>query len=1299
MSMSDKTLLFVDMEYNEELTKVLHLASAETAEFEFLTAKLEVGGKKPEWIQVSTFKKFMDLLQTGIPDVILVDHTSKFNYISQVIDVLGGKGLDLPLILLIDTDSESEAIDLFSQGVDDYVFLDRPARLPMSIRKIIKKHFFKKEREKLENKLVENDRKFRSLVENGADGIVILNPDGHNSYISPSVEKILGYLEEESKELNFYSLVHPEDQRLIDEGFQACLEMSGLPLFGLPPRVKSKAGTYHWLDITFTNLIDDPLIKGIVVNFRDISLYKEAELTVRENEEKYRSFFLNSMDGILITVTDGHILAANPAFCKMMGMTESEICRAGRFGIVDPNDENVAKAIEERKKKGFVKAEITFLRKDGSKFPAELTSSVFTSASGEKRTSMLIRDLSEVKKAEEEKEAVLQKLREKSSKLLTAQRIARLGYWEQDMETRNLFWTEEVYRIWGRNKHNFSPTFDEILRTIHPDDRKIFISENSAAMAGLRNLDLEHRIIMPDESVKWVHERGSLSITEFGVRVFEGTAQDITEEKRNRQKLETSEARIRGILKTQTNYLIRVDLEGKYTFCNDKFCQDFNWIPKDGELIGKEAILSVKEASRPQIKELFLKCISQPNTVFQVEIEKMESEGGEKYTYWDFVCLTDSQGNPMEIQAVGLDITDRVEVEQSLIESNQRYELVTKATSDAIYDWDITSGRIHWSDGYSVLFGYPINETPLTLECWVSNVHPEDLPVVDNLHEVLKSTASSWESEYRYLKADGNYAYVLEKGTIIRNGEGKALRMVGALQDITDRKESIKKLVRSEARHRGILQSQTNYVIRVNLEGQYTYCNEKFSQDFGWMYDNQKMIGQNSMNSVKRYHYERLIDVTKKCISNPGMVFQIDLDKPGENDTTKSTLWDMVYLVDHTGENGEIQCIGIDITQRVKAEKQNRFQSNLLNKIGQAVVATDSNGRITYWNQAASVMYGWSRKEVMGRDIMKILPSKKEGMKVLETLEKGDTWTGEFVVARKDGTEFPVLMVDSPFYDEHDKLKGIITISSDITERRNAENKLLELNRNLRNYTAELVAANKGLEQFSYIVSHNLRAPVANILGLGELITEDYPEELKQKLLQEVFSNIERLDSVIKDLNDILQVKVEMSEKKENIDLEELIQTITSGIDQVMAKENVEITIDFSEVPVLNSIKSYLHSVFSNLIFNSIKYRRPDVNPKIQISTRLENNKVLIEFLDNGMGIDLGKKGKQIFGLYKRFHNHVEGKGMGLFMVKTQVEIMGGKINVYSEVDKGTRFVLEFKKDTINGTREDEDKKTILVSR
>jgi len=239
---------------------------------------------------------------------------------------------------------------------------------------------------------------------------------------------------------------------------------------------------------------------------------------------------------------------------------------------------------------------------------------------------------------------------------------------------------------------------------------------------------------------------------------------------------------------------------------------------------------------------------------------------------------------------------------------------------------------------------------------------------------------------------------------------------------------------------------------------------------------------------------------------------------------------------------------------------------------------------------------------------------------------------------------------------------------------------LQELNINLQDFTEELILSNKGLEQFSYMVSHNLRAPIANIMGLADLLGQDmYSSEEKKELLSGLLSNVKRLDDVVIDLNTILRVKKGMSENNESVNLHDLIENIQLSIHGLILEKNVQIETDFGSVPELTTIKSYLYSIFYNLIINSIKYHQPGVAPVIEIKSSVQDGKKIISFRDNGMGIDLSKKGDQVFGLYKRFHHHVEGKGMGLYMVKTQVEMLSGKISIKSQINKGTEFLIEFK--------------------
>jgi len=270
-----------------------------------------------------------------------------------------------------------------------------------------------------------------------------------------------------------------------------------------------------------------------------------------------------------------------------------------------------------------------------------------------------------------------------------------------------------------------------------------------------------------------------------------------------------------------------------------------------------------------------------------------------------------------------------------------------------------------------------------------------------------------------------------------------------------------------------------------------------------------------------------------------------------------------------------------------------------------------------------------------------------------------------------DNKEVWFQLIVAPLRDKAQK--GAVVLHIDITDR-----KISELERD--RMTADLVQHNTDLEKFAYIISHNLRAPVANIIGASSILNNmEVSSGEKEKLNRGINTSILRLDEIINDLNQILQIKGRINEIKEIVYFSELVEHIKISIRNLIDKDNIEIKYDFSEVNDFFALKPYLYSIFFNLISNGIKYRRQKVHNVIEIRSRLLKNKIELTFADNGMGIDLKKNGDQIFGLYKRFHSNIEGKGMGLFMVKTQVDTLGGKISIKSEENKGTEFKIEFK--------------------
>lgn len=380
-----------------------------------------------------------------------------------------------------------------------------------------------------------------------------------------------------------------------------------------------------------------------------------------------------------------------------------------------------------------------------------------------------------------------------------------------------------------------------------------------------------------------------------------------------------------------------------------------------------------------------------------------------------------------------------------------------------------------------------------------------------------------------------------------------------------------------------------------------------------------------------------------------------------------------------TGEMQRLNGIICDITETIKAqEKLMRSEANLntiFDNTDTGYVLLDTHFRILSFNQPMAVFSRDQLPKVFreGGYILDFYPPEKRKI-FLESLTEalsGKTVRYEIPYLQTDETNKWFATAYHPIAKNNKNL-GVILAQNEITLR-----KALELQEKM--ITSDLIQRKNELEQFTYIISHNLRAPVANILGLTNLIKDSEnltPETIF--LTDELTNSVKKLDNIIIDLNEIIRVKRNVGDIKENVSLSELVDDIIYSIGNVINNKNIDFVCRF-EVKSMFTIKSYMHSIFFNLISNSIKYRQPNSPLIIEIESRRLNNAVEIVFRDNGVGINLVKKKDHIFGLYKRFHTDMaEGKGMGLFMVKTHIEAMGGKIYLKSEVNKGTEFTVWF---------------------
>lgn len=268
----------------------------------------------------------------------------------------------------------------------------------------------------------------------------------------------------------------------------------------------------------------------------------------------------------------------------------------------------------------------------------------------------------------------------------------------------------------------------------------------------------------------------------------------------------------------------------------------------------------------------------------------------------------------------------------------------------------------------------------------------------------------------------------------------------------------------------------------------------------------------------------------------------------------------------------------------------------------------------------------------------------------------------------KDGKICHFNIIVSPVL-EKDNFMGYSVSVIDITER-----KQQEIAR--QNMILDLSQRNRDLEQFAYIVSHNLRSPLSTILGFLNLLEIAKNKKDRDDSLLGLKRSAKNLDNVLIDLNELLQIKKTIAEQKISVVFEDVVVQIKESILPLIKERKVQINYTFDEVKSIVSIKSYIYNIFYNLITNSIKYSSQNVYPRIDIWSEKKGENVILHFSDNGIGIDIEKYGDQLFGLYKRFNYSVEGKGVGLFMVKTQVKVLGGEISVQSTPGKGAHFMI-----------------------
>lgn len=378
--------------------------------------------------------------------------------------------------------------------------------------------------------------------------------------------------------------------------------------------------------------------------------------------------------------------------------------------------------------------------------------------------------------------------------------------------------------------------------------------------------------------------------------------------------------------------------------------------------------------------------------------------------------------------------------------------------------------------------------------------------------------------------------------------------------------------------------------------------------------------------------------------------------------------------------------IARDISERKRGEKQISFQAHLLDAVEQAVIATDLDGTVIYWNSFAEKLYGWPATEALGSSVLEVIPTaetRELASEIMLQLREGKSWSGEMLVRRRDGTVFPAMITDSPILGQDGELIGVVGVSIDISERKQAETERERLHESERAARAEAEKANRLKDEFLATLSHELRNPLNVILGYAEVLLrseEARSSEFVTRAAEILKRNALAQSRLVRDLLDLSRLQVgKLSLNQEVVSLTTIIDNAVETVCGEAAVKKIEIKVDSAEdVVFVNADPLRLEQVIWNLLNNAVKFT--PAGGAVSIRVRAPEGRVVLIVEDNGPGIEpeflphVFEMFRQADASSSRPHG---GMGIGLALVRQLIELHGGTVSVTSKSDQGAKFTLE----------------------
>jgi PAS domain S-box-containing protein len=677
------------------------------------------------------------------------------------------------------------------------------------------------------------------------------------------------------------------------------------------------------------------------------------------------------------------------------------------------------------------------------------------------------------------------------------------------------------------------------------------------------------------------------------------------------------------------------------------------------------------------------------NTEFKIVLH----DGTVRYIRAQAASLYNRDGKVVRLTGINMDITHQRVAEKKLQESKEVLAKAQQIAKMGSWEWDIKTGEEHWSDEQYRIFGLEPNGVPVDYELFASSLHPDDEAKVNKAIADALAGIKNYEIDFRIISKQGGIKHVEARGEVYRDANGKPEKMVGTVLDITEKKLLQTDLVLREEQFRSAFEYSAIGMAIVSLEGKWLRVNKQICDIVG--YTEKELLALTFQELTHPDDLNNDIDNLKKIIAGDIDTYQMEKRYLHKNGSIVWVLLNVSLVRDEEGNPFNFISQIEDITQRKKDQTELLRSNQELTALFDSgnhvsTISTDLNGTINYFSKGAETLLGYTADEMVNKHSPAIIHKKEEVEKrgnelsekfgkeirgfdvFVEYAKQGQYESREWTYVKKSGEEFAVQLVVTAIKNDENKIVGFLGIATDISWQKEKEKELRE--------SLDIIGEqNKRLLNFAHIVSHNLRSHSGNIAMLLNLYDDaDDPEE-KEEMVGHLKGISGALSESIKNLNEVVSIQTNINKQREKLNLNKYIAKTIEILSGDINLKNGQIINNVPDDVEVDFNAAYMESVLLNFLSNGIKYKHPDRPPVVTIDALHDDGKLVLQIADNGLGIDMGKYGDKLFGMYKTFHGNSDAKGIGLFITKNQVEAMGGKIEVESEVNKGTTFKIFLK--------------------